>query len=158
MQAEPAARSGMPAAPLPHEWIAARIPHHGAMCLLDSVLELDADRIVCSARSHADPANPLRAAGRLAAVCGIEYAAQAMAAHGAALRAGGGRPALGYLASVRKLAMHVERLDNIAAPLRIEAERAGADGDRVLYLFTLSADGRCLLEGRAAVLLEVPRP
>jgi len=149
----------LPILPLPRDWIAARIPHQGAMCLLDSVLVFDAEHIVCEASSHTDPANPLRAAGRLAAVCGIEYAAQAMAAHGAALQAGAAganRPALGYLASVRKLAMHVERLDDIAAPLRIEASRAGADGARVLYLFTVSAAGRSLLEGRAAVLLEVP--
>ncbi|WP_206685552.1 hypothetical protein, partial [Escherichia coli] len=34
-------------------------------------------RIRCTATSHRDPRNPLRSHGRLASVCGIEYAAQA---------------------------------------------------------------------------------
>ena len=37
--------------------IAARIPHQGRMCLLDGVLEWDAERIRCCATSHRDPAN-----------------------------------------------------------------------------------------------------
>ena len=60
--------------------IAARIPHQGSMCLLDAVLDWSPTSIACRAISHADPANPLRADGRLGAEAGIEYAAQAMAA------------------------------------------------------------------------------
>ena len=45
--------------------------------------------IRCVARGHRDADNPLRAGGELPALCGIEYAAQAMAAHGRTL--GGGR-------------------------------------------------------------------
>ena len=47
------------------------VPHQGAMCLLESVLRWDAEGIVCRAVSHLDPAHPLRAEGRLGAVCGI---------------------------------------------------------------------------------------
>jgi predicted hotdog family 3-hydroxylacyl-ACP dehydratase len=53
------------------------------MCLLDDVLSWDASRIRCRSASHRTPDNPLRAHGRLGAACGIEYAAQAMAVHGA---------------------------------------------------------------------------
>src|SRR6202012_731614 len=67
------------AAPLGREQIAASIPHSGAMCLLDEVQAWDDTRIRCVATSHRDPHNPLRARGRLATICGIEYAAQAMA-------------------------------------------------------------------------------
>ena len=45
--------------------IAARIPHQGSMCLLDAVLDWSPTTIACRAVSHADPANPLRAEGRL---------------------------------------------------------------------------------------------
>ena len=39
--------------------------------------------IECTASTHRAPGNPLAANGRLEAVCGVEYASQAMALHGA---------------------------------------------------------------------------
>ena len=73
--------------PLDHAWIEQHIPHKGRMCLLDAVLSWDATRIRCRSASHRTPDNPLRAHGRLGAACGIEYAAQAMAVHGALVAA-----------------------------------------------------------------------
>ena len=63
------------------------IPHAGTMCLLENVVELDDTSISCETCSHLDPRNPLRHKGHLSSLCGIEYAAQAMALHGA-LRSG----------------------------------------------------------------------
>ncbi|MEM5424861.1 MULTISPECIES: hotdog family protein [Paraburkholderia] len=147
-----------PGAPLDRAWIAARIPHSGAMCLLDAVQSWDETRIRCIATSHRDPHNPLRSRGRLAAVCGVEYAAQAMAVHGALLGALDGaeaeRPRVGFLASVRTVVAHIERLDTLAAPLAIEAERVSGSGNTVLYGFTVRGEGRVLLTGRAAVMLD----
>ncbi|WP_395063511.1 hotdog family protein [Paraburkholderia silvatlantica] len=147
-----------PAAPLDRAWIAARIPHSGAMCLLDGVQAWDETRICCVATSHRDPHNPLRSRGRLAAVCGVEYAAQAMAVHGALLGALDGaaahRPRVGFLASVRNVVAHIERLDTLAAPLAIEAERMSGSGNTILYGFTVRGEGRVLLTGRAAVMLD----
>jgi len=51
------------------EEIAGLIPHAGAMCLLDGVLQWDESRIRCVSRSHQAPDNPMRDGGRLAAVC-----------------------------------------------------------------------------------------
>lgn len=135
------------------EQLEALIPHAGTMCLLDGVLSWDRNRIRCVARSHRDTDNPLRHAGRLAALCGVEYASQAMAVHGG-LTAGGERPAAGYLASLRDLACHVARLDDIAEDLVIDAENLTGEGSRVIYAFTLSAGGRDLLSGRAAVVID----
>ncbi|WP_256094800.1 hotdog family protein [Paraburkholderia nodosa] len=147
-----------PGAPLDRAWIAARIPHSGAMCLLDAVQSWDETRIRCIATSHRDPHNPLRSRGRLATVCGVEYAAQAMAVHGALLGALDGaeaeRPRVGFLASVRTVVAHIERLDTLAAPLAIEAERVSGSGNTVLYGFTVRGEGRVLLTGRAAVMLD----
>ena len=56
-----------------HDWIAARVPHQGRMCLLDSVLQASENGLLCAAGSHRDPGNPLRQQGRLGAACGIEY-------------------------------------------------------------------------------------
>jgi predicted hotdog family 3-hydroxylacyl-ACP dehydratase len=140
--------------PLDRAWIAAHIPHSGAMCLLDEVVRWDDETVECIATSHRDPHNPLRRDGRLAAVCGVEYAAQAMAVHGAVLGAQSGRPRAGYLASVRSVEMHVAQLDAFDAPLAVTAVRIGGDADNVLYRFTVRCGEHALLEGRAAVILD----
>lgn len=196
--------------PRDHAWIAAHVPHQGRMCLLERVLAWDETHIVCEAIGHADPAHPLRDAGRLGAAIGVEYAAQAMAVHGALIDthspvadsgAGAGeRPAAligsgaqaarsgmpdarpappatalapGYLASVRALRLHTDRLDTVAGPLRITATRLSGDSRVLLYGFKVEAaersgvsgsiegapgtldtpSSRCLLEGRASVVL-----
>ena len=137
-----------------HAWIAGHIPHQGTMCLLDQVLDWDLTRVRCLSRAHRSPQNPLRAHGRLGIACGIEFAAQAMAVHGALL---GPDPALhphvGYLASVRSVALHATRLDDIEDDLIATAERLGGDDFTMLYQFSLSTGVRTLLSGRATVVL-----
>ncbi len=136
------------------DWIAAHIPHQGSMCLLDGVLDFDATQVRCVSRAHRDPRNPLRAHGRLAAVCGIEFAAQAAAVHGALLQAhAGGAPRVGYLAALRGLQLHVGRLDDIEDDLLASAERVGGDDATLLYGLTLTAGGRALLAGRATIVV-----
>lgn len=133
--------------------IAARIPHQGSMCLLDAVLAWDSGQIHCRASSHRQPDNPLRAAERLGAACGIEYAAQAMAVHGALLAPEGAPPRPGYLASVRSVQLAVDRLDDLAQDLDIVAERLSGDEHNILYHFRVEHAGNLLLSGRAAVML-----
>ena len=65
------------------EWIAAHVPHQGAMSLLDEVVRWDFARLAARATGHRDAAHPLRRDGILPSVCAIEYGAQAVAAHGA---------------------------------------------------------------------------
>lgn len=124
------------------------------MCLLDAVLKSSDAVIVCRAVSHADPANPLRAEGRLGAAAGIEYAAQAMAVHGALIAGDDAPPRQGYLTSVRSVSLHVARLDDLPGALEVRAERLSGDGNHILYQFSLAHAGLCLLEGRAAVVLD----
>ena len=125
------------------------------MCLLDAVREWSAERIRCAPPGHRPADNPLRNEGRLGAACGIEYAAQAMAVHGALTAGEGKPPRQGYLASVRGVELNVDRLDDIEGPLDIEAERLAGDDENILYRFEVRADGRVLLAGRAAVILNV---
>jgi predicted hotdog family 3-hydroxylacyl-ACP dehydratase len=134
--------------------IAARIPHQGSMCLLDAVLDWSPETIRCRAVSHRALDNPLRAEGRLGVACGIEYAAQAMAVHGALIAGNGTRPRQGYLASVRSVELLVSRLDDFSEDLELFAERLSGDDNNVLYQFTVRAAGRDLLRGRAAVILD----
>lgn len=146
---------------LNHDEIARRIPHQGAMCLLAAVTDWDGDRIECRTSSHQAPDNPLRAQGRLGAACGVEYAAQAMAVHGALVAEStadgseaGSVPRAGYLASIRSVTLHVERLDTIDEPLLIRAERITGDNNTVLYSFAVKAGDTALLSGRAVVVLD----
>ncbi len=145
---------------LDRDGIARRIPHQGTMCLLDAVLAWDDDTIRCETRSHLGAQNPLRAHGRLGAACGVEYAAQAMAVHGALVgesQANGPAaqaPRAGYLAGVRSVTLHVDRLDTLAGPLTVQAQRVTGDDNTVLYSFTLEAGAQTLLSGRAIVVLD----
>ena len=134
--------------------IARLIPHAGSMCLLAEISSWDARSIRCIARSHRDPANPLAAGGRLGAACGVEYAAQAMAAHGGLGGALKQRPMAGYLVSIRGLSLHRAYLDDLDGDLLVEADMLAGEGTRVSYRFSLSCLGAPVLDGRAAVLLE----
>ncbi|WP_324779684.1 hotdog family protein [Thiobacillus sedimenti] len=139
---------------LDRNWIAAHIPHQGTMCLLDAVLEWSDAAIACRATSHTAPDNPLRAEGRLGAAAGIEYAAQAMAVHGALLGGDDAPPRQGYLTSVRGVTLHASRLDDVDGALEVRAERLSGNANHILYQFSVAHAGRCLLEGRAAVVLD----
>jgi len=128
------------------------------MCLLDEVLSWDTARIRCRATSHGLADNPLRAHGRLGAACGVEYAAQAMAVHGAIMAHTGGTQArTGLLTSVRNLVLLVGRLDDLETDLIASAERLAGDESSTLYEFTVSSGGRELLSGRASIVFGLGR-
>jgi predicted hotdog family 3-hydroxylacyl-ACP dehydratase len=144
-------------------WIEARIPHQGRMCLLDEVLDWDAQHIRCRTATHRAPDNPLRSHDRLSIACGIEYAAQAMALHGAL--AGGAATGgavddtangavVGLLASVRDVHLFVMRLDDIESDLICEVTHLAGDSLTALYEFVLRDRDRSLLSGRASVILD----
>jgi predicted hotdog family 3-hydroxylacyl-ACP dehydratase len=131
--------------------IAGRIPHSGTMCLLAGVVSWSPARIHCRATSHRAMDNPLRSAGRLGPANGIEYAAQAMAVHGALLAGREDAPQAGFLTSVREVVFHAVSLD-VAADLDILAEQQSGEGAVKLYGFRIEADGVVLIEGRATVM------
>jgi predicted hotdog family 3-hydroxylacyl-ACP dehydratase len=150
-------------------WIESNIPHQGLMCLLDEVIDWDAQHIKCRSGTHRRPDHPLRSHGRLGAACGIEYAAQAMAVHGAltggalaesapagnALAGeGGARPKAGFLAALRGIRLHVLRLDDIDGDLICEASLVAGDGGTALYDFALTSESQPLLSGRATVVFD----
>ena len=141
-------------AKLDKTWIAAHIPHQGDMCLLDYVTSWDNQHITCSTTSHQLASNPLRYREQLSTACGVEYAAQAMAVHGALLASTNQeRPRAGFLLSIRGATVHHARLDNIKQALTIVATRIQSSDTTILYAFTLYAADNLLLDGRAAVML-----
>lgn len=133
--------------------IASLIPHAGAMCLLDGVLAWDKESIRCHSTRHRAPDNPLRQAGRLGILCGVEFAAQAMAVHGGLVGVIGARPQAGYIASLREIICHADRLDTLDGDLVIDARHLMGDDERVGYSFALFCQAQNLLTGRATVVL-----
>jgi predicted hotdog family 3-hydroxylacyl-ACP dehydratase len=135
--------------------IAARVPHGGTMCLLHALHESSDTHVLCSTTSHRAADNPLRSASGLLSCNAIEYAAQAMALHGASTAAADTPPQGGRLASVRGVKLHVPRLDTIDGPLFVHAERLAGDAGQAMYQFALRDEqGNVLAQGRATVLLD----
>jgi predicted hotdog family 3-hydroxylacyl-ACP dehydratase len=159
---------------LDRSWIERNIPHQGRMCLLDEVMEWDAQHILCRSSTHRLPDHPLRSHGRLGVACGIEYAAQAMAVHGAlaggalADSPGGGpaagsgamgaagksRSEVGFLAGLRDVRLHVLRLDDIEDDLLCDARLLAGDHGSALYEFAVRSEALRLLSGRATVVFD----
>jgi predicted hotdog family 3-hydroxylacyl-ACP dehydratase len=140
-------------------WIEARIPHQGRMCLLDEVIAWNARHIRCSTGTHRALDNPLRSHDRLGIACGVEYAAQAMALHGALASAAareiaGAAARVGLLAGVRDVRLHVTRLDDIESDLFCEVTHVAGDNLTALYEFALRDKDNPLLTGRASVVLD----
>lgn len=130
------------------------IPHAGSMCLLDEVRDWDALRLHARSSSHRRADNPLRADGMLHAVNLCEYAAQAMALHGALrAREAGGKARPGLLVALRDVDLHVERIDGLEGRLQVHVECLIAMADSLQYAFRAEHRGRMLACGRAAIVL-----
>ena len=151
-------------------WIERNIPHRGRMCLLDEIIEWDAQHVRCRSGTHRAADNPLRSQGRLGAACGIEYAAQAMAVHGAlaagararamagagtgGITIGEAPPAAGFLAGLRDVQLQVLRFDDMQADLICDALLLAGDGRTALYEFAVACGAQPLVRGRATVVFD----
>jgi predicted hotdog family 3-hydroxylacyl-ACP dehydratase len=139
----------MSGAPLGRAWIAQHLPHQGRMSLIDEIAAWDRTSVRAIARNHREPDHPLRRGNELPIACGIEYGAQAAAAHGALVSPQASTA--GLLASARGVEFHAPRLDDVKGDLEILAEQIGASEAGVLYRFEITAAGRMLVEGRVSV-------
>lgn len=136
------------------QW-SALIPHQGTMCLLDTVMAWDDERIHARTASHARSDNPLRGDGRLRSLHLCEYGAQAMAVHGGLLaRAAGGRAAPGLLVSLRDVELARAYVDDLAGELDVHAERLLAGAQSWQYAFRVEHAGVLIARGRAAVMVQ----
>jgi predicted hotdog family 3-hydroxylacyl-ACP dehydratase len=84
----------------------------------------------------------------------VEYAAQAMAVHGALVAGRDDAPAVGYLVGLRRTVLHVARLDDIETDLLVSGERISGDATIVIYQFSVHNALRTFLSGRATVALD----
>jgi len=139
--------------------IATLLPHAKPMILIDSMVALEHNFLVCSANSHLSSDNPLRIDGVLSIFSGIEYAAQAMAAHARLKSDSRGtqqqaKPARGFVAVASRLEAHARKLDDHQRPLLIRVEQVAASNDSSLYTFTIHAEQFLLLEGQLMAVIE----
>jgi len=140
------------AARLGRDWLAANLPHAGAMNLLDAVVAWDSEHLTAVATGHTAASHPLRRGGELPIACAIEYAAQAAAAHGALLEARPSGP--GMLVAVRAVEFHASRLDDARPELRIAVEALGGGDTGVVYRFEVGAGPSVLATGRITVAFQ----
>ncbi|HEV8694768.1 MAG TPA: phosphotransferase [Lysobacter sp.] len=136
------------------EEIQTLIPHQGAMCLWDEVIDWNTQDIWLRASNHRNPMHPLRSDDQLRAVHLCEYGAQAMAVHGGLrARAGGGAARPGVLVALRGVELHVTRIDDLAGDLECEAQVLVESEHSQQYAFRITHAGAVVAEGRAAVML-----
>ncbi len=125
------------------------------MCLLDRVERWDDTSIICTTASHRDATNPLRRDNQLEAICGLEYAAQAMAVHVGLLEQGKDRRlAVGYLGAAKSLMLRTTRLDDVKGDLTVQATRLVGEVVSFIYAFRVSVERQELLDGRASIFLK----
>jgi predicted hotdog family 3-hydroxylacyl-ACP dehydratase len=128
------------------------VPHAGAMCLLDAVTAWDASHIACSSAAPG-PAHPLAREGGVPAVAACEYAAQAVAVHGALLD--GVQDARdGMLAKLADVELRVPFFPPGAVTVR--AELLGRLAAGCLYAFDVASPGQAVASGRLIVAFTPP--
>ena len=141
---------------LAHEQIMAMIPHAGAMCLLDEVLEWDTSTLHGLSHRFCNADNPMRRPnGVLGMACAVELAAQAMAVHAGLVAGPDHPPTPGYLLALREVRLARATLDATLAPLGVIATRQMASGQGASYSFVVSSHGAEIVTGRATVLFGV---
>lgn len=134
--------------------LASLIPHQGAMCLLERVVDWSEQDIRLATTTHTSLENPLRSDGRLRAIHLCEYGAQAMAVHGALkAQSSGGTAPPGMLVSLRAVALNCDYIEQLAGELIVEAHCLQAGAASQQYSFRILHGSALLAEGRAAVLL-----
>ncbi|MBL4762124.1 MAG: hypothetical protein JKY93_05425 [Gammaproteobacteria bacterium] len=131
--------------------ICSRLPHSGAMCLIDSIVSYDDTCLKCVSYNHHHLNNPLRTAEGLSCIAGIEYAAQAMALHRSFLRPVG-IVENGYLGALRNIKVHQQWLDKEDADLMTEVSLIGSSDKGAIYSFLLLIKDIEIISGRITIM------
>jgi predicted hotdog family 3-hydroxylacyl-ACP dehydratase len=129
------------------------LPHAGHALMIERVVRWDEKEIQVATLRHRAPDNPLRRAGRLAAVHLAEFGAQTMAIHGGLRNRAAGlpmQPAL--LVSVRDLELQRDYIDDLAGELEITARPLLVNVASWQYLFTVTHAGVSIATGRVAAM------
>ncbi len=136
--------------------IAHLLPHQGSALMIERVEHWNAEEIVAATTLHRASQNPLRRAGRLAAVHLAEFAAQVMAIHGGLRNAAEGRdPEPALLVSVRDLVLHRDYLEDLPGELEISGRALLLDPGSWQYSFTATHAKAVIATGRIAAMMHL---
>ena len=134
----------------------ARLPHAGAMCLVDTVSAWDRETVECRSRSHLDTGNPLRIGSKLSSICALEYAAQAFALHGLLVADEYGDQAPDdtqiFVALTKDLQLHAARLDDEQTDLIIKGQVIFQQSGSAVYRFEVTDNARLLVTGQVGLM------
>ena len=139
---------------LDHAGIERCVSHAGSMVLLNAVLHWDATHIVCSAAAP-DAGHPLARDGAVRAVTAAEYAAQAIAVHGALLEHQAA-PRLAMLAKLSNVELHSACIPTDRGPLAVRAELLSRAAAGCLYDFEVACARQPVATGRLLVAFAAP--
>ncbi len=126
------------------------LEHAGDMCLLASVTDWDHHQIRCSAPAP-QAGHPLMRDGRLPAIAGAEYAAQAAALHGALLD-GVSTPRPGMLANVRDVIFHRTWFPDGDESLTVHATVLSRSDSACMYSFDVASGRQAVTSGSLMVV------
>ena len=131
------------------------VPHSGAMSLLDKVVSGDAENLCAEVRIHAGSVFYDAQAGGVGSWVGIEYMAQAIAAHAGYLARQAGEPVkIGFLLGARRYDAQVP-LFGAGSVLQVHVHRA-LQGDNGLGAFECRIDAAGVLLAQATVTVFQP--
>lgn len=116
----------------------ARMPHRGAMRLIEAIGDVDATAITCRARPHDAADFPLRLDGHLDPAALTELGAQAAAAHASLY--GMGAAHTGLVMSMSRIDIKRDCVPN-GGKLMISAQRISALEAAASYRFTIGIIG-----------------
>jgi predicted hotdog family 3-hydroxylacyl-ACP dehydratase len=131
--------------------IAQLLPHDGDMVLIDEIIAWDNIGAHCRAGFGELIHHPLQWEGRLSTAILVEYAAQAMAIHGALLEAPDHNTRSGRLVALPRLVLNEERMD-WSEVIDIRVSRKGGDRSGAIYSFTVSQSRGEIANGQATVM------
>lgn len=131
------------------------VPHSGSMVLLDRALHADAESLAAEVRIHA--ASMLADANGVGAWVGIEYMAQAIAAHAGWLSLQRGEPVkVGFLLGSRKYEAKVPHFA-LGSVLQVHVQRV-LQADNGLGAFDCRIDIEGGMQGAATATVTVFQP
>ena len=129
-----------------------RMPHKGAMRLIERIVSADEAQIHCIGINHAVGDYPLRLNGQLLSVTLVELGAQAAAAHASLFNIRGNHT--GLLIAIQNVAVVRHEVGETRKNLEIFASQLHFDANGAIYGFRVSDEHGDVVKGRAILKMK----
>ena len=129
-----------------------RMPHMGAMRLIEQITSATEAEIHCLGVPHGDAAYPLRLGGILYTANLVELGAQAAAAHASMGELKGNHT--GLLIGLQNITLFTSTVPEGPENLRVTARQLHFDGNGALYDFEIGSQEQIYIQGRATLKMQ----